>query len=468
MRRERIQIIWRSLAGERTRRAGATAIATILAQSVGKLSAFISVPLTLSYLGPEQYGLWLTVSSMIGWLSLADLGLGCGLLTRLAAAYGTRNVVLQRQLVTSTLAAQAAIAILLIAVCAALFPFLNWQRLFNVTNPDTVVILPAIIVIVFVAFILQFVFSVTTQVYRALQEGYTVQGWSTIASVCGLIAIVLITKVHGGVTVLVATLAGAPAMALVGNTIWMYARGKPHLRPRVVDISWRAIKSVAGLGIQYSGLALCAVAVSQTPNVIIAQYFGLAQVAPYGVAMKLYALAQAAGIAMLAPLWPAYTEAIVSADHTWIRRTHVRMVWTNALMWGAFGVMFVLGGPLGIRLWVGPGVTSSRALLAGIALQGFFAAEAMVYTTLLNGAGVVRQQFAVVVTPAVMTVALMLVMGARWGSEGIVWAGAAGTGVTLLLLWRVTPVLTGGLLATRTNRAVGAESQIETPSPYSS
>lgn len=42
---------------------------------VGVLVAFLSVPLTIGYLGPERYGAWVTLGSLLAWLQLTDFGL---------------------------------------------------------------------------------------------------------------------------------------------------------------------------------------------------------------------------------------------------------------------------------------------------------------------------------------------------------------------------------------------------------
>jgi hypothetical protein len=50
---------------ERNRRAALTALAPASDKAITLLSTLVSVPRTLSYLGAERYGLWLTVSSLI-------------------------------------------------------------------------------------------------------------------------------------------------------------------------------------------------------------------------------------------------------------------------------------------------------------------------------------------------------------------------------------------------------------------
>lgn len=37
------------------------------------------VPVTVNYVNGEQYGIWLTISSIVAWIGYFDLGLGHGL-----------------------------------------------------------------------------------------------------------------------------------------------------------------------------------------------------------------------------------------------------------------------------------------------------------------------------------------------------------------------------------------------------
>ena len=78
---------------ERYRRiAWSTALSTV-ARFVGLATGLISVPLVAGYLGHDQigkdrYGIWLQVSSFVAALGPLDLGIGLGLLTVVADAYG--------------------------------------------------------------------------------------------------------------------------------------------------------------------------------------------------------------------------------------------------------------------------------------------------------------------------------------------------------------------------------------------
>jgi hypothetical protein len=53
---------------ERYRRAGMTASTSYMAKGLTLLMGFVSVPLTVHYLGAERYGVWLTISSLLLWV----------------------------------------------------------------------------------------------------------------------------------------------------------------------------------------------------------------------------------------------------------------------------------------------------------------------------------------------------------------------------------------------------------------
>jgi len=42
------------------------------------------VPMTINYINPVQFGIWLTISSVIGWMNFFDIGMGLGLRNKLA------------------------------------------------------------------------------------------------------------------------------------------------------------------------------------------------------------------------------------------------------------------------------------------------------------------------------------------------------------------------------------------------
>lgn len=49
-------------------------IASFVIKMVGIVISLIMVPMTINYVSPTQYGLWLTISSIVTWISYFDFG----------------------------------------------------------------------------------------------------------------------------------------------------------------------------------------------------------------------------------------------------------------------------------------------------------------------------------------------------------------------------------------------------------
>src|SRR5258706_5322211 len=99
-----------SRARDRHRRVAYSAIASFGARAIGALNLLITVPLVLGYLGPERYGLWMTVASFTALASFADFGIGLGLLNPLAEASAKGDLETARRLVSNAFVALVCIA----------------------------------------------------------------------------------------------------------------------------------------------------------------------------------------------------------------------------------------------------------------------------------------------------------------------------------------------------------------------
>jgi O-antigen/teichoic acid export membrane protein len=127
----------------------------------------------------------------------------------------------------------------------------------------------------------------------------------------------------------------------------------------------------------------------------------------------------------LAPLWPAYGEAMARGDLHWVRHTLVRSVQVAGLASILFAALFVLGGNEILARWVGPGFAAPLALRLGFGTWVVVATLGMAVAMYLNAANLMRVQAAcaMVWVPASLVLKVMLVT--RWGLAGVPWAMVA-------------------------------------------
>src|SRR5438105_12959915 len=93
----------------------------------------VSVPLTIGYLGGEHYGAWVTIVSVITFLSITDFGLASSLTNALGKAQAEDAHAVGQRLVSSALFMLSLIAVavliaghvLAVRIAAFLFPNLE-------------------------------------------------------------------------------------------------------------------------------------------------------------------------------------------------------------------------------------------------------------------------------------------------------------------------------------------------------
>jgi len=403
---------------ERLRRAALTALSSGGARAVGMLASLVTLPLTFGYLGPERYGLWMVLLSIIGVMGFADLGIGNGLVNTVSEAYGKDDEALAREYITSAFAMLLAIAAVLAVAAAVAFPFIPWMRVFNVKSATVAAEGSCAFLVLYGWFVVNIPLGVIIRVQSGLQKGYMPQLIGAAGSLVTLLALLAVIGLHGSLAWLVfGSTCGAIVSTLVNG--WLLFREHPGLFPTLDAYRGKAAGKIFKLGLMFFVLQ-CAMALGYTSdNIVITQVLGAAAVAAYAVPQKLFSvISMVVGMA-ITPLWPAYGEALARGDARWIRRTF----WAS--LWGTLGVTvpcctaLVLAGPWVLRVFFGKALHASLALLIVLALWSIVAAVSLPIAMLLNGAGYLRIQTIVAVVSSLLNLALSIVFTRKFGVIGV-------------------------------------------------
>ena len=96
-------------------------IMSFIIKGISILVSLVLVPLTLHFLDTYEYGLWLTISSILLWIDYFDIGLGNGLRNKLSEALVAKDMELAKEYVSTTF-----FVLLVIAACLfGLFVLVN-------------------------------------------------------------------------------------------------------------------------------------------------------------------------------------------------------------------------------------------------------------------------------------------------------------------------------------------------------
>ncbi|HZX59231.1 MAG TPA: hypothetical protein VFE54_10910, partial [Mucilaginibacter sp.] len=143
------------LGNERSLKLKKNIIYTFLIRGTSFLIGFALVPLTIHYVNPVQYGLWITISSLVAWMNTFDIGLSNGLRNNLAHSLAINERTNIVKYVSTTYALVSLIALSIFLVFFVGGSFFNWNQLLNVKNAVDYNIWP-IVIIALGAFCIQF------------------------------------------------------------------------------------------------------------------------------------------------------------------------------------------------------------------------------------------------------------------------------------------------------------------------
>ena len=404
-----------------------TSLTSALSQGVAIAAALVSVPLTVGYLGQERYGIWLTLSSLLSWLAIADLGLGGGaIVNALSDANGRDDRALAQELVATGFWTLAGISLVLAALFAAAFPFVSWAAVFNVSAAVPPGELRSAVVLAFAAFVLTFPTSVFGAAYHGYQEGYVGNLWVAAGSALSLAALLVVTRFEGGLPQLVLALWGARFVVGLGSAVYLFGRLRPWLLPRPGAATRRAFGRLMALGLQYLVAQLAGLGMFQSQPILVTHLVGPSAVAVFAVAQRLLTLPLVAVQIATFPLMPAYGEARVREDWTWIRRTLQRSLRYAALAAPCLILPLALAAPAVVRRWVGPQMVPSGAVIGGLAVYCVVCALLTPVSVMLYGLEQIRGQARIALLNAVLTVSAGVAFTRLWGLPGMAAAMVLG------------------------------------------
>jgi len=410
---------------DRQRRIALSAAASMAAKLVTIAASLISIPLTLHYLGPERYGIWLIISSFTVMLSFADMGLGNGVLNAVSREHGRDDREAIRKVVSSGYLMLSVMAVIILIILAISYPLVSWEKITNVHSPLAVAESGPAFAVFIAFFALAVPISLVQKVQFGLQESFIVSLWQCVGNFFGLLCLLLVIKFQGGLPWLVAALVGIPQIAAILNNIIFFRTKGRDISPRLSLVSRTVVIATVKTGLLFFVLQLVVSFAYGADSIIIAQYAGAVAVPQYAVPERMFSLISMVLGMVMTPLWPAYGEAIVRGDHAWVGSALKKAILAATVISGVCSLTLVFIGPAIIRLWVGPQIKTSLALLTGLALWKVIETSSSAIAVFLNGAEMLRFQIVIATISGLGMIALKIYLVKQIGVAGIPWAACA-------------------------------------------
>ena len=408
--------------GERSRKSIFNIILSFGARGITIITQLLIVPLTIHYVNPTRYGIWLTLSSIIAWIGYFDLGFGNGMRNKFAEAKAKGDTELAKQYVSTTYFAIGTIVACLFVIVQVANLFLSWPGILKV-DASYADELRRVFAILTTFFCLNMVVKLFKSLLNADQRPGVVSWIDVCGQLISLLVIFLLTKFsEGSLIKLAGYYSGIPTLTvLVVSLIAYRMTSYRQYAPSLKSVRKGLIKDIMSIGIQFFIIYVCMIVVFQVINIVISRELGPESVTEYNIAYKYFNIGYSVMVIILSPFWSAFTDAYNKKDYEWMKKAKKALegIWLCEL---AALVIMVIISQWFYKIWVGKDVTVGVILTIGMAIYIAVQSIGAVYMHLINGIGTIRIQLIVYVLFALISWPLMVYSCRHFGLVGILVA----------------------------------------------
>jgi O-antigen/teichoic acid export membrane protein len=423
-------------------------VSGVVGKTTTVLANAISLPIAVRYLGREQYGFWVTISTTIMMLAVLDLGIANTLTNCISRAYAERSDEMAKRYYATAFWATSAIAAVLGILGVVSWHFIDWGRLFGLHDPAAARQAGQCAAISFGYVLLTLPLGLANKVMGGYQRVPVANAFSMLNSVLSLAAIILVVRVHGTVVDLTAAYCAAMLTGTILLNLWMALRPEFRIRPAPRRVHLGAAREIMSHGMLFFILQLTALVVFNTDNLIIAHFLGAEQVTPYAVTMRLVGYSSALQALLVPSLWPAFSEAYVRHDLTWIRTAYRRIMRATVLTVIPTALFLGFAGRWIIGIWAGEAAVPGSVLLWGMCFWTVLLAITVNQGTLLAATQHLQLQTIYSSLAAVLNLILSIVLVRRIGATGVLLATVISYLVFIVspATWQIRQILQGRYL----------------------
>lgn len=412
----------KSSSNQRTQQAKDNIIRMLFLRGGNILVGLLLVPMTINYVDSETYGIWLTISSMVAWISFFDIGINNGLKNKLTESLAMRDFAKGKAYVSTTYALLALIFLPLMAILLAITPFIDWQSILNVSNLSVQILVCAISIVV-VYFCINFILSTINIILLADQRPADESLRIFMQQLLTLCVIFAMTKlIPGSLVNLCIALCLCPLVMVLIFNFTLFAGRYKNIAPRIKAVNFKLLPDLLKLGVQFFIIQIAAIVQYQMINFLIIHYFGATEVTAYNIAYKYFNIAFMIWGILTTPIWAAVTDAITKEDFQWIDST-TRKYLKLFVLFTLGSIVLLLISPLAYNLWIGDSVRISFSLSVWVMLYNIVFMFGTIFVNILNGASILKvQTISSLISPFIFLGTSILLIGMNCGVSSILIA----------------------------------------------
>lgn len=406
---------------ERSRNVKKNALGAMIIKVFSLLIDFAKVPVLLTYLDPEHYGVYLTITSIVFWTHNFDFGLGTGLRYKLTEAVSLRNFEYGKKLVSTAYYSMSMIMGLLLLLLIPIIAVLDWNSILNSTL-DSRYDLAICVLLVLVVFLTQFVLELISIVLQSYQRAAISTLFKPAANLVTLLVILLLRLCSTNSLIYASLAMTVPIVVVLFLTnVFYFSREYKNIAPSYKYFTKSCLKDIYSLGIKYFLSQLSSLVIFNTTSFLLTYLINPEATAVFNTAYTYFGVIVLFNTMAMQPIVAAVTDAYVKNDYSWIKScfTKIKNISTGLTL-ASLAMLAV--SQFVFRLWIGDKLQIPWDL--SIILTFFFVLNiwSTPYINFLSGVGKMNVMVIVSLVKIILYIPFSVYMIKIMGTNGLVWA----------------------------------------------
>lgn len=389
-------------------------IINALCKIFSMLFSFLYIPLVISVLGDEKYGVWVVFLNIISWIAAFDAGVGSGLRNKLTESLSLAEKKKCRELVSSAYAIISIIISFALVIAIIISALIDWNKLLNTSQSFEH--LNLVVIICLICFSINLILSLCNSVLYALQLSHMVSVIGVITQALNYFAVCILAKyeiddlliislIYGGITLFV---------GFSASVILYYNRS--DLRPSLKCISFETGKSITSIGFGFFFIQISALILFSTDNLIVSNLFGAEKVTPYSLVNKVYTTVILFHSALITPFWSASTNAKTLKNFYELKKM-IKFLFLFLLPFVIFSIIVSFFFRDLVKLWIGENINFSVDIIICGCIYCIIYLWCNTIGIIASGLGIVKSFSIVAIIQAVVNIPLSLFFAIVMGLE---------------------------------------------------
>ncbi|HAS8565179.1 TPA: hypothetical protein I7774_18965 [Vibrio vulnificus] len=384
-------------------------------QGISIASTFLLIPISISYLGKEDYGLWVVLYSFILLLQSCDLGISSSfrnLLTKLL----TENKKFEAKCLVST--SYTILAILSVGILILLYVIQKTVGV-DALQAFPVSMIISILCIVFLDYNLKLALTV----YTSNQKAFVLPLSTAIVNVCFLAVVAIFNTFEiGDSNRLFLFCFVFPICSVLTNfcvTICAYNRSFNFLSPNVLFFKQRYLKPLLGSGMSFFIIQISMAILTQYTSILIFKYGSSEVVVDVSILDKYFGIVSVLGAVILFPFWSKFTQKYTEKDFEWISKCIFKLELFFLITCALVFILWYLF-PSFLNIWMAGKAEIASSLSIIVAIKYLMIFLNSVYSYYLNGIGKLKIQLVLYFLGAAFIIPFSYLLFDYYGVEGVV------------------------------------------------